>query len=118
MTTGDMLQQPPQASRVGKVEIWFQAGVYVLLEDGGVIQVRHGVEDQRSDPIRLSRQEAIELAYLLLWAADGRDWTAGASSDDIARLLHAFREVVEVGDREAREALERMDEMYRSVARP
>ena len=90
----------------------------MLVEDDGVVHVRHGVEDQRPDPIRLGRHEAIELAYLLLWAADRRDWTAGASSSDVARLLHAFRGLVEVGDRENREALGRMDQMFRRAAQP
>ncbi len=105
--------------RIGKVEIPWQAGVYVFVEDRGMVEVRHGVDDQRLDPIRLDRYQATELAYLLLWALEDKAWTI-PTHRDLARLRVAFGQVREIGDREFRDEVGRiqraMDEELPSMS--
>lgn len=109
---------PSEWWRTGKVEIPWQAGVYVFVEDRGRVQVRHGVDDQRRDPICLDRYQATELAYLLLWALEDKSWTI-PTHRDLARLQAAFGQVREIGEREFRDEVGRveraMDEELRSM---
>lgn len=113
-----IVRLPPETAEVGKVEVPWQASVYVLVEDGGTVQVRHGVDDQRQDPIRLDRYQAAGLAYHLLRAAEGEKSWSIPRAEDLARLRAAFRQIREIGERELREEMARVGRAMYEKLRP
>ncbi len=93
---------PPDGQRVGKVHRSWSRGIYVFREEGGGVQVRHGVDDD--DPIRLDDiTEPLELAWLVLAAAEGAPcW---GDVHDLANLRSAFHRCVEVRERKSRDLI-------------